>query len=76
MPTATLVDVRHVFSKGRLVLSYVQNGLSVQFMCALMCLGTWSRMGLVKDKDIMEAARLPDINESEAKLDIRWNNIE
>jgi hypothetical protein len=55
-PTATSVDVECVFSKGRLVLSHVQNGLSVQFTCALMCLGTWSRMGLVKDKDVMEAA--------------------
>jgi hAT family C-terminal dimerisation region len=40
MPTtATSVDMEHVFSKERLVLSHVRNGLSVQSTCTLMCLG-------------------------------------
>jgi hypothetical protein len=65
-PTATSVDVERVFSKGRLVLSHVRNGLSVQSTRALMCLGTWSKMGLVKDKDLIEAGRLPDVDGDEA----------
>ena len=48
--TATSVDVERVFSKGRLILSHVRNGLSVQSTRALMCIGAWSRMGLVKDR--------------------------
>ena len=74
-PTATSVDVEHIFSKGRLVLSHIRNGLSVQSTRALMCLGAWSRMGLVKDKDVMEAARLPDVKGSEAELDSGWDNV-
>jgi hypothetical protein len=47
----------------------------VQSTCTLMCLGAWSKMGLVRDKDVMEAARLPDVNRSEAELDSYWDNI-
>lgn len=72
-PIATSVDVERVFSKGRLVLSHIRNGLSVQSMRALMCLNAWSTMGLVKDKDVMEAARLPDVNGNEAELDLDSN---
>lgn len=67
--------MERVFSKGRLVLSHVRNGLSVQSTRALMCLGAWSKMGLVKDKDVMEAARLPDVKGSEAELDSGWDDI-
>ena len=74
-PTATSVDVKRVFSKGRLVLSHVRNGLSVQSTRALLCLGAWSKLGLVKDKDLMEAGRLPDIDGDEAELDSDWDNI-
>jgi hypothetical protein len=75
MRTATSVDVERVFSKGRLVLSHVRNGLSVQSTRALMCLGAWSRMYLVKDKDVMEAARLPDVEGNESELDNGWDDI-
>jgi len=67
--------VERVFSQGRLVLSHVRNGLSVQSTRALMCLGAWSRMGLVKDKDVMEAARLPDVNGSEDELGSDWDDV-
>lgn len=73
--TATSVDVERVFSKGRLVLSHVRNGLSVQSTRASMCLGAWSKMGLVKDEDIMEAARLPEVKGSEPELDSNWDFI-
>jgi hypothetical protein len=50
--------------------THVRNALSVQSTCAVMHLSAWSRMGLVKDRDVMEAARLPDVKGSEAELDI------
>ena len=67
--------MERVFSKGRLVLSHVRNGLLVQSTHALMCLGAWSKMGLVKNKDVMEAVRLPDVKGSEAELDNGWDDV-
>ena len=58
---ATSTDVERVFSKGRLVLSHVRNRLSVASTRALMCLGAWSRLGLVREADIKAAASLPDV---------------
>jgi hypothetical protein len=40
-----------------------------------MCVGAWSRINLVKDKDVMEAARLPDVDGSEMALDSDWDEI-
>ena len=74
--TATSVNVERVFSKGRLVLSHVRNGLLVQSMRALMCLGAWSKMGLVKDKDLIEAGKLPDVDGDESELDSDWDDIQ
>jgi hypothetical protein len=65
LDTATSVDVERIFSKGRLVLSHVRNQLTVQSTHALLCLGAWSRLGHVKDKDILAAAVLPDVQEDE-----------
>ena len=50
--TATSVDVEHLFSKGCILLPHLRNRLSAQLTHALLCLGSWSRLGLVKDKDI------------------------
>ena len=75
IPTATSVDVERVFSKGRLVLSHIRNKLSVQSTRTLMCLGAWSRMGLVKDKDVMAVVRLPAVDRDETELDSGWDDI-
>ena len=32
-------------------------------------------MGLVKDKDVMEAARPPDVNRSKAELGSGWDDV-
>ena len=50
--TATSIDVERVFSKGCLILSHIWNSLSADSTRWLMCLGTWSRMGYIKDHDI------------------------
>ena len=67
--------MERVFSKGRLVLSHVRNGLSVQSTRALLCLGAWSKMGLVKNSDILQVAKLPDVKGHEARLDSDWDCI-
>lgn len=73
--TATSVDVERVFSKGRLILSHVRNRLSVQSTRALMCLGDWSKKGLVHDKDVLQAASLPDVVEEEEELEDNWDSL-
>ncbi|KIL55791.1 hypothetical protein M378DRAFT_54282, partial [Amanita muscaria Koide BX008] len=49
---ATSVNVERIFSKGRILLSHLRSHLSVQSTRALMCVGAWSLLGYVKDKDI------------------------
>ncbi|KIK02052.1 hypothetical protein K443DRAFT_97641 [Laccaria amethystina LaAM-08-1] len=70
---ATSTDVERVFSKGRLVLSHIRNRLSVASTRALMCLGAWSRLGLVHDADIKAAAILPDVVGEEDELKFGWD---
>ena len=40
-----------------------------------MCLGNWSRLGLVKDKDVYAATMLAKIEEDEEELEDGWDNI-
>ena len=40
-----------------------------------MCLGVWSLMDLVKDKDIMAAALLPEVDREEEELAEDWDTI-
>jgi hypothetical protein len=57
---ATSTDVEHVFSCGHILLSHICNLLSTSSTCAIMCLGYWSLMGLIKDNNILEVTKLPD----------------
>ena len=58
---ATSVNVKWVFSHGRLILSHVHSHLLVQSTCALICLGSWSLLGLVKNMDILAITALDDV---------------
>ncbi|KIK35166.1 hypothetical protein CY34DRAFT_96605, partial [Suillus luteus UH-Slu-Lm8-n1] len=71
---ATSVDVEHIFSRGRLLLSHVQSCLSTQTTCALLCIGLWAQLGLMKDRDIQSTTSLPDIKAEEELLD-GWDSI-
>ena len=73
---ATSVDVEHVFSKGRILLSHVRSRLSVQSTWALMCVGAWSLLGFVKDVDVRVATTLPEIEGEEEELDANWDAIQ
>jgi len=68
------VAVERVFSQGQVILPYVRNRLSVQSTRALLCIGDWSVRGLVKDKDVKAAAKLPDVDE-EFELEDGWDKI-
>ena len=58
---ATSIDVERLFSRGRLLLSHTRSRLSVSSTRALLCLGSWSLNGLVKDEDAMAVALLDEI---------------
>ncbi|KAG2084069.1 uncharacterized protein F5147DRAFT_589632, partial [Suillus discolor] len=73
---ATSVDVERIFSRGRLLLSHVRSRLSSQSIHALLCLGCWSLMGLVKDKDVLAVAMLADVEGDKDALDDGWDNIQ
>lgn len=72
---ATSVDVERVFSRGRILLSHIRNRLSSQSTRALMCVGTWSLLGMVKDKDVLAVATLPAVEGEEEELETGWDAI-
>ena len=57
-----------LFSHGHLLLSHTLSHLSAQTTQALLCLGSWSLAGLVKDDDVKAVAVLNNV-ELELELD-------
>jgi hypothetical protein len=49
-----------VFLHGQILLSHICNCLSAQSTCAIICLGSWSLLGLIKDSDIFDVTKLPE----------------
>ncbi|OJA12484.1 hypothetical protein AZE42_08790 [Rhizopogon vesiculosus] len=44
--------------------------------CALLCLGAWSRLNLVKAEDMLKVATLPNVqDDAEVELEDGWNRI-
>ena len=73
---STSVDVERIFSRGRLVLSHLRSRLSVQSTRAVLCLGSWSKMGLIKDSDVLAITRMPELGlDEEDKLEDGWDDI-
>lgn len=55
------VDMEWLFSHGRLLLLHTRSRLSVQTTQALLCLGSWSLAGLVRDEDVKAVAVLDEV---------------
>ncbi len=73
---AASVGVERVFSQGRMTLSYLRNHLEVQTTRALLCVGEWSRRGLIKNDALKELAPLPDVKAGEkTELAENWDAI-
>ena len=68
----TSVDVEQLFSCGHLLLSHVWSHLSVNSTCALLCLGAWSTLGLVKTEDVKKVSVLPEVEGEEDKFEGGW----
>ncbi|KIM61405.1 hypothetical protein SCLCIDRAFT_66785, partial [Scleroderma citrinum Foug A] len=58
---ATSIDVKHLFSCRRILLSHTHNHLSVQSVRALLYLASWSLAGHVKSADIEMLQSLEDM---------------
>ena len=54
--------MERLFSRGHLVLSHTRSCLSVTSTHSLLCLSSWSRLGLVRDEDVEVVAKLDDID--------------
>ena len=72
---ATSTDVECVFSQGQLLLFHIHNQLSLQSIQALMCLSSWSLLGLVKDKDIFAVTALAEVEGDKEALEEGWDAI-
>ena len=72
---ATSIDVEQVFSQGLLLLSHVCSCLSIQSMHALLCLGKWSTLDLVKDSDVRACLTVDEVGEDEEVLVKDWDAI-
>ncbi|KIM65712.1 hypothetical protein SCLCIDRAFT_22590 [Scleroderma citrinum Foug A] len=51
---ATSIDVECLFSKGHILIPHLHNRLSIQSIRALLCLGSWSVLGYVKNNDVKQ----------------------
>lgn len=60
-----------MFSQGRLILPHVRSKLSAQLIHALLCLGKWSLLNLVKDVDVLAKVN----GDEDIELDNGWDRI-
>ena len=74
-------DVEQVFSCGRLCLPHVRNRLNTKSTHAILCLGAWSLLGLVKDGDIHLVTKekpvvaTGDNDAGDVKMEEGWDSI-
>lgn len=75
--SATSVDVERCFSRGRIILNHLRNRLSAQTTRALMCLNYWSRVGLIRDRDVLKVVSETDTVVGDIDLDLEegWDAI-
>ena len=69
-----------MFSAGRLLLSHIRSKLSAESTHALLCLGAWSVLGFIDNKDIRAISTLPDVpdkrdDEGEFEMEEGWDAI-
>lgn len=74
---ATSVDVERTFSRGRRLLSHVRSRLSAQTTHAVLCLGDWVRLDLVKAEDIRAISKLAEVKSDllDYEMEAGWDRI-
>nr|GAT43317.1 predicted protein [Mycena chlorophos] len=75
---ATSISVERLFSRGRLILNHTRSQLSSESIRALMCLGQWSKLDLVRTEDVLRVVEADDVpdDEDEPELEDGWDQIE
>ncbi|KIM50452.1 hypothetical protein SCLCIDRAFT_145470 [Scleroderma citrinum Foug A] len=74
---AMSVDVECLFSKGHILLPYLHNCLSSASTCALLYFGHWSKLGLIKNKYLCQAACETEVpGDQEFELPAEWDRID
>ena len=69
MLTATSIDVEWLFSGGHHIVTHTHSRLSAETTCALLCLGAWSILNLVKIRDVFAMAALKDLQGGDVALE-------
>ncbi len=72
---AASVGVERSCSQGRLTLPYLRNRLEAETTRALLCLGEWSLLDLIRDDDLKDMAQLPDASGETKELAKDWDKI-
>ncbi|EPT01245.1 hypothetical protein FOMPIDRAFT_1120678, partial [Fomitopsis schrenkii] len=65
----TSVGVERLFSKGRIIVTHLRNGLSAKSIRALMCLNDWSPLGLIHDTDVLAVTTEDPLKDPDAAED-------
>ncbi|GBE82287.1 putative AC9 transposase [Sparassis crispa] len=73
---ATSVNVERILRCGRLLLSHVRSRLSAQTIRALLCLGSWSLLGMVEDADVKAVTVMADMPGDEEEMEDGWDSIQ
>ncbi len=74
-------DIECIFSHSCLCLPHVQNCLTAKSTCAVLCLRTWSLLGLVKDCDIQAVTKekpagvAGDSGEGDIEIEDGWDDL-
>ena len=74
-PSATSIDVEHVFSHSRLLLSHTRSHLSTQTTRAVLCVDQWSVCNLIKTEDVVAVSKMEDEDGEEEEMDEGWDAI-
>ncbi len=70
------MDVERAFSKGRIVITHLRNRLAPQTTRSLLCLQSWSPLGLIKHSDVIVTAKLAEIEgDDDVELEDGWDDI-
>lgn len=71
------MDVERTFSRGRRLLSHVRSRLNAQTTRAVMCLGDWVRLDLVRSEDVRDVSKLDEVDDegSDYEMEDGWDRI-
>ena len=67
--------MERLFSRGCLAVMHTRSHLSAQTTRAILCLGAWSLLNLIKMEDVMAVAALGDVKGNEEAMDDGWDSI-